>query len=268
MRDLLNNNPLARKAYSQKYANEFDTMSTGMVDIPTELFMDFSKYIQEQNMINLEEFNKFHQYLLLNFTGLPLFPEISFAYLNLQKTKILLEMYTSEILQRDDILGNPQTEIFFDLKKNHFCDFYLYQPTLILIDLKSSYLIRVKELDIFISFFKNEISILDFDLENQKNFKIINKIILKDEISCIKYRVAEHRHYLLVGFVTGVIYLYRINDKNKIPKQLFGEKSKNFELDNTKMQTPNYLWFPLKSAICHKKWLIYGLCEVFPFGPK
>ena len=58
MRDLLNNNPLARKAYSQKYANEFDTMSTGMVDIPTELFMDFGKYTQEQNMINLEEFNK------------------------------------------------------------------------------------------------------------------------------------------------------------------------------------------------------------------
>ena len=212
--------------------------STNQVEYYIQLHSEISNKNWEI-VHNLEEFNKFHQYLLLNFTGLPLFPEISFAYLNLQKTKILLEMYISEILQRDDILGNPQTEIFFDLKKNHFCDFYLYQPTLILIDLKSSYLIRVKELDIFISFFKNEISILDFDLEIQKNFKIINKIILKDEISCIKYRVAEHRHYLLVGFVTGVIYLYRINDKNKIPKQLFGEKSKKFELDKRNEVKPH-----------------------------
>ncbi len=45
-------------------------------------------------------------------------------------------------------------------------------------------------------------------------------------------------------------------------------KSLTNRLYNTKMQTPNYLWFPLKSAICHKEWRIYGLCEVFPFGQK
>lgn len=204
--------------------------STNQVEYYIQLHSEISNKNWEI-VHNLEEFNKFHQYLLLNFTGLPLFPEISFAYLNLQKTKILLEMYTSEILQRSDILSNPQTEIFFDLKKNHFCDFYLYQPTLILISLKSSCLIRIKELDLFISFYKNEISILDFDLEKEKNFKLINKIKLQEEISCIKYRAAEQRHYLLVGFVSGLIYLYRINDKNKIAKQLFGEKSKNYELE-------------------------------------
>lgn len=41
-------------------------------------------------------------------------------------------------------------------------------------------------------------------------------------------------------------------------------KSLTIRLYNTKMQ----MWFPLKSAICHKEWRIYWLCEVFPFGRK
>ena len=123
----------------------------------------------------LEEYDKYHQYLLITFSNLPLFPDLHFAYLNLQKTKILLEMYTDEILQRNDILSNPQTEVFFDLKKNHFCDFYQYQPTVILTELKSTKIIRAKELDIFISAYKNELSLLDIDLENEKSF--VEKIL-------------------------------------------------------------------------------------------
>lgn len=39
-------------------------------------------------------------------------------------------------------------------------------------------------------------------------------------------------------------------------------------LYNTKIQTPNFLWFPLIIALSLEEWLIYGLCEVFPFGQK
>ena len=43
----------------------------------------------------LEGYDKYHQYLLITFSNLPLFPDLHFAYLNLQKTKILLFMFVS-----------------------------------------------------------------------------------------------------------------------------------------------------------------------------
>lgn len=187
----------------------------------------------------LEEYDKYHQYLLITFSNLPLFPDLHFAYLNLQKTKILLEMYTAEILQRNDILSNPQTEVFFDLKKNHFCDFYQYQPTVILTELKSTKIIRAKELDIFISAYKNELSLLDIDLENEKSFVVLYKMKVQYEISLVKYKISLGRFFLLLGLENGIIELYRIVDKNKVAKNLFGDKTKNFSIEKMNEVKPH-----------------------------
>ena len=111
---------------------------------------------------SFETLYKYHQYLLITFSNLPSFPDYDFASLNLQKTKVILEMFLSEILQRTDIINNPETEKLFLLSANHYKDFYKFQPTLIINDYNSHCLSQSKELGLIISYFNNELSLIDF----------------------------------------------------------------------------------------------------------
>lgn len=57
LKELLNKNPLARKAYSRKYADGFDDMENGIYTIPASVFMEFNKSMIEEQMTSLDEFN-------------------------------------------------------------------------------------------------------------------------------------------------------------------------------------------------------------------
>ncbi len=159
---------------------------------------------------DLEELSNMNKYLLTNFSNLPLFPDINFAYLNLQKTKVLIERYLSEILNRDDIISNPEVEKFFHLKE-HFEDFYKYQPTIITFsEILSSFLCKIEKFEnLYISGYLNELRLLKFN-ENAFKFEEIIKKNTLGNISLIYYSNFGEINFVLCGLNNGIIEIFNI----------------------------------------------------------
>ena len=159
---------------------------------------------------DLEDLSNMNKYLLSNFSNLPLFPDINFAYLNLQKTKVLIEKYLTEILNRDDIISNPEVEKFFNLKE-HFQDFYKYQPTIITFsEILSSFLCKIEKFDgIYVIVYLNELSLINFN-ENEFKFEELTKKKTSVNISFIKYSNIGEINFVLCGLNNGIIEIFNI----------------------------------------------------------
>ena len=159
---------------------------------------------------DLEDLYNMNKYLLSNFSNLPLFPDINFAYLNLQKTKVLIEKYLTEILNRDDIISNPEVEKFFILKE-HFEDFYKYQPTIITFsEILSSFLCKIEKFEnLYIAGYLNELRLLIFN-ENAFIFEELAKKNTLGQISLINYTNFGEINFVLCGLNNGIIEIFNI----------------------------------------------------------
>jgi hypothetical protein len=154
------------------------------VEFTFQLFSDISnKHWKLQR--NLSDLNNYYKYLIINFSYLPIFPEINYSLLNLEKTKILLELFLTEILNRNDVINNPQTEKFFELKNNHFSDYYLFQPKLITFSQINSQQLIFFNNNFYLSTFKNEIRIIKYE---NKIFTEIYQKNIQYEINIIKIK--------------------------------------------------------------------------------
>ena len=172
---------------------------------------------------DLEDLSKINDFLRLIFSDLPLFPDINFAYLNLQKTKVLIEKYLNEIFKRDDIISNPEIEKFFNLKE-HFENFYKFQPTLITVSqIFSSFLCKINSFkNLYISGYINELRLIEY---NEKEF-LFKELIKKNtsvDISLINYNNFGKINFILCGLNNGIIEIFNVYfDINK--NQFFMEK--------------------------------------------
>ena len=178
---------------------------------------------------SFETLYKYHQYLLITFSNLPSFPDYDFASLNLQKTKVILEMFLSEILQRTDIINNPETEKLFLLSANHYKDFYKFQPTLIINDYNSHYLSQSKELGLIISYFNNELSLIDF-IPETKAFITQTKVQCSSNICCINHTKFIKINFILAGLIDGSIEIFTL---------ITSPISKRFILEKTNVIKPH-----------------------------
>ena len=196
------------------------------VEFTLQLFSDISnKHWKLQR--NLSDLYNYHKYLIINFSFLPIFPEINFSLLNLEKTKILLELYLNEILNRNDVINNPQTEKFFELKNNHFSDYYLYQPKLITFSqINSQQLIFFKN-NYYLSTFKKEIRIIKYE---NKIFQEIYQKNIEFEINIIKIKTFKKINFILLSLSNGSIEIYNLNILNE--SKIFFEKMNNIKIDN------------------------------------
>lgn len=190
---------------------------------------------------SFESLYKYHQYLLVTFSNLPSFPDHDFASLNLQKTKVILEIFLSEILKRNDIITNPETEKLFLLSTNHYKDFYKYQPTLIINDFHSHYLSQSRELGFIISFFNNELSLIDF-IPHTKSFIIQTKTQCSNNICCINHSKFGKMNFVLAGLVDGTIELFTLIT-SPITKQFLLEKT-NVLKPHNKIPILNFAFDP------------------------
>lgn len=57
LKNLLDNNPLARKAYERTHADVLEDYANGVTEIPPEMFMTATKYIQEKDYDSLSDLN-------------------------------------------------------------------------------------------------------------------------------------------------------------------------------------------------------------------
>jgi len=196
------------------------------VEFTFQLFSDISNKNWKLQR-NLSDLYNYHKYLILNFSYLPIFPEINYSLLNLEKTKILLELYLNEILNRNDVINNPETEKFFELKKNHFSDYYLYQPKLITFSqINSQQLIFFKN-NFYLSTFKNEIRIIKYE---NKIFTEIYQKNIQFEINIIKIKSFKKINFILLSLSNGSIEIYNLNISNE--SKIFFEKMNNIKIDN------------------------------------
>ena len=196
------------------------------VEFTFQLFSDISnKHWKLQR--NLSDLNNYYKYLIINFSYLPIFPEINYSLLNLEKTKILLELFLTEILNRNDVINNPQTEKFFELKNNHFSDYYLYQPKLITFSQINSQQLIYFNNNFYLSTFKNEIRIIKYE---NKIFTEIYQKNIQYEINIIKIKTFKNINFILLSLSNGSIEIYNLNINNE--KKIFFEKMNNIKIDN------------------------------------
>lgn len=224
-------------------------LPNSQIEYTLQLFSELTNKTWEV-IKTLNEIDKFNQYLLQAYSDLPVFPDINYAILNLQKTKVLLSLYLSQILNRSDIISNPETDNFLILS-NHLLNMKKTQPFCLGTDdnkeQRTSILCYSNKLNIFIigysvkndifsllipSAMSTEIVVKRYNLQNRK-MDSISQVKVNAQITIINCITPSNMSFVLVGLINGTIQLYNIIQPNSIDITL--EKMSEVKAHNTKI---------------------------------
>lgn len=224
-------------------------LPNSQIEYSLQLFSELTNKTWEVTK-TLNEIDKYNQYLLQAYSDLPVFPDINYAILNLQKTKVLINLYLTQILNRSDIISNPETDNFFILS-NHLSNMKTTQPFCLGIDdekeQRTSIICYSDKMNIFILGYsaKNDISSLlttsamstelvvkKYNMQNRK-METISQTKVKAQITIINFVNSSNLNFVLVGLINGTIQLYNIMQLNSTKITL--EKMSEVKVYNTKI---------------------------------